>query len=83
MTPFLSMARSVNGARPAVDFYYCVERAPEAQFLEELRAIAHERDDFRLVLVPRETDGFLTGERLAAENEQLASTYVLVCGPRR
>ena len=81
VTPFLSMARSLNGARPAVDFYYCVERAPEAHFLEELRAIARRRDDFRLVLVPRATDGFLTGERLAAETEQLASTDVLVCGP--
>jgi predicted ferric reductase len=82
VTPFLSMARSLNGASgPAVDFYYCVEHAPEAHFLDELHSIARERDGFRVVLVPRETDGLLTGERLAAENEELASTDVLVCGP--
>jgi predicted ferric reductase len=81
VTPFLSMARSLNGAGPAVDFYYCVEHAPEAHFLDELRAIARARDGFRIVLVPRETDGFLTAERLAAENEQLAGTDVLICGP--
>jgi predicted ferric reductase len=81
VTPFLSMARSLNGVGPAVDFYYCVERAPEAHFLDELRSIARERDDFRVVLVPRESDGFLTGDRLAAETEGLASTDVLVCGP--
>jgi predicted ferric reductase len=81
VTPFLSMARSLDGTGPEVDFYYCVERAPEAHFLDEFRSIARERDGFRVELVPRETDGFLTGARLAAENEQLASTDVLVCGP--
>jgi predicted ferric reductase len=81
VTPFLSMVRSLNGAGPAVDFYYCVEHAPEAHFLDELRSIARERNGFRVVLVPRQTDGFLTGERLAIENEDLASTDVLVCGP--
>ena len=81
VTPFLSMSRSLDGANAAVDFYYCVERAPEAHFLDELHSIARERDRFRVVLVPRETEGLLTGERLAAENEDLASTDVLVCGP--
>ena len=81
VTPFLSMSRSLDGAGRAVDFYYCVEREPDAHFLDELRSIARERDDFRVSLVPRDRDGFLTGGRLAAENEELASTHVLVCGP--
>ena len=81
VTPFLSMARSLDGNAPDVDFYYCVEQVPEAHFLDELRAIERQRDDFRLTLVPRETDGFLTGERLARENEDLGSADVLVCGP--
>jgi predicted ferric reductase len=81
VTPFLSMARSLNGRARDIDFYYCVEHAPEAHFLDELREIARERDDFRIVLVPRETDGFLTAERVAAEHEDLGSADVLVCGP--
>ena len=81
VTPFLSMARGLNGDARAIDFYYCVEHAPEAHFLDELRAIAGERDDFRVVLVPRDTDGFLTAERLAREQEDLGSADVLVCGP--
>jgi predicted ferric reductase len=81
VTPFLSMSRSLNGAWRAVDFYYCVEHEPEAHFLDELHSIARERDEFRVVLVPRDRDGFLTGDRLAAENEELPSTDVLVCGP--
>ena len=81
VTPFLSMARSLNGAARDIDFYYCVEHAREAYFLDELRAIARERAGFRVVLVPRETDGFLTAERIAREHPDLGSADVLVCGP--
>jgi predicted ferric reductase len=81
VTPFLSMARSLNGERVAVDFYYCVEHEPEAHFVDEIRAIAREREDFRVVVVPRERDGFLTAERLAAENPDLGSAEILICGP--
>lgn len=81
VTPFLSMARSLNGDRRAVDFYYCVEHEPEAHFLDEIRSIARGRNGFRVSLVPRDRDGFLTAERLAAENADLASADVLVCGP--
>ncbi|MDQ3381804.1 MAG: ferredoxin reductase family protein [Actinomycetota bacterium] len=81
VTPFLSMARSLDGSRKSIDFYYCVEREPEAHFLDELREIARSRQDFHLVLVARDTDGFLTGERVAREHEDLLSADVLICGP--
>jgi predicted ferric reductase len=81
VTPFLSMARSLNGSARDIDFYYCVEHEPEGHFLDELHAIARGRDDFRVTLVPRERDGFLTAERVAREHEDLGSADVLVCGP--
>jgi predicted ferric reductase len=81
VTPFLSMARSLDGAGRDVDFYYCVEHAAEAHFLDELRAIAREREDFHVTLVPRETEGFLTAGRLAQEHKDLHSADLLVCGP--
>ncbi len=82
VTPFLSMARGLeNGHGPAVDFYYCVEHAEEAHFLDELREIALRRDDFDVVLVPRDTDGFLTAERVSREQPDLGSADVLICGP--
>jgi predicted ferric reductase len=81
VTPFLSMARSLNGAALAVDFYYCVEHEQEAHFLDEIRAIARERGDFRVAVVPRDREGFLTADRLAAENQDLAVADVLICGP--
>lgn len=76
VTPFLSMARSLDDdERPHVDFYYCVERAEEAHFIDELRA------RIPVTLVPRDEQGFLTAERLAAEQRDLASAEVFVCGP--
>jgi predicted ferric reductase/mono/diheme cytochrome c family protein len=82
VTPFLSMARSLgDGHGVPVHFYYCVERLEEAHFVDEFRAIAARRDGLQITLVPRDTDGFLDAERLAAENADLAVTDVLICGP--
>jgi predicted ferric reductase len=82
VTPFLSMARSLDRADgPAVDFYYCVEHLEEAHFLEELREIEARREDFRVTIVPRDREGFLTGARLAREVPGLGQAHVLICGP--
>jgi predicted ferric reductase len=76
VTPFLSMARSLNGdERPDVTFYYCVEHPEEAHFVEELRG------SVPVTLVPRDEQGFLTAERIAREHSDLAAAEVLVCGP--
>jgi predicted ferric reductase/mono/diheme cytochrome c family protein len=82
VTPFLSMARSLGTEEgPAIDFYYCVEHQEEAHFLDELRAIAGQRVDFRVVVVPRDTDGFLTAQRLEEELGDLSAAHTLICGP--
>jgi len=82
VTPFLAMARSLKPDEDvAVDFYYCVEEDAEAFFLDELRELERSRPGFRVTVVARDRDGFLTGERLAAEVDDLGSTEVLVCGP--
>jgi len=82
VTPFLSMARALRDHdRVDVDFYYCVEREEEAHFLDELRAIAARRRGFRVVLVPRDRDGLLNVERLAAQQPDLRAADVLICGP--
>jgi predicted ferric reductase/mono/diheme cytochrome c family protein len=82
VTPFLSMARSLGDADGVpVHFYYCVERLDEGHFLDEFRAIAARRGGFEITVVPRDTDGFLSAERLAGENPDLAEADVLICGP--
>jgi predicted ferric reductase/mono/diheme cytochrome c family protein len=82
VTPFLSMARSLRYANePAVDFYYCVEHAEEAHFLDELRAVAARRKDFRVFLLARDEVGFVTAEQLANESGELTTREILICGP--
>ncbi|MDF2752375.1 MAG: hypothetical protein K0S82_758 [Gaiellaceae bacterium] len=82
VTPFLSMARSLDTeGGPTIDFYYCVEHEDEAHFLDELQAVAARRADFRVVVVPRDRDGFLTAERLQKELGDLAAAHALICGP--
>ena len=82
VTPFLSMARSLGDrSGQSIDFYYCVEHDEEAHFLDELQAIARRRDDFRVSVVARDREGFLTASRLAEEQPDLASAHVLICGP--
>ena len=82
VTPFLSMARSLGDrSGQSIDFYYCVEHDEEAHFLDELHAIAARRDDFRVTVVPRDREGFLTATRLAEEHDDLANAHVLICGP--
>jgi predicted ferric reductase/mono/diheme cytochrome c family protein len=82
VTPFLSMARGLGDHDSLdVDFYYCVERAEEAHFLDELQAIAERSRGFRIVVIPRDRDGFLSVERLAAEHDDLEQADVMICGP--
>ena len=82
VTPFLSMARSLGDrSGQSIDFYYCVEHDNEAHFLEELRAIESRRDDFRVTVVARDRDGFVSASRLAEEHGDLTSAHVLICGP--
>jgi predicted ferric reductase len=80
ITPFLSMARSLDPERFDVDLYYCTAHLDETYFADELAALAPERG-FRLHLVPEDSDGFLTAERLRAELPDLADREVLICGP--
>jgi hypothetical protein len=76
------MARSLRYANePAVDFYYCVEGAEEAHFLNEFREVAARRGDFRVFLVSRDEVGFLTAAHLAKESGELATREILICGP--
>jgi predicted ferric reductase/mono/diheme cytochrome c family protein len=82
VTPFLSMARSLDGGdEPVVDFYYCVERREEAHFLDEFQAISDRRGDFRVHLVPRDEAGLPSARLVAERSGALSHRDVLICGP--
>jgi predicted ferric reductase len=83
VTPFLAMARALELEleRHAIDFYYCVDHRDDAVFLDELTELADAHPQLRLHLVPADTDGFLTAERVAETTEDLPSQHVFLCGP--
>ncbi len=81
ITPFLSMARSLDHQRYGVDLYYCTAHADEAYFMDELTAIAEGGGSLRVVPVHEDEVGFLTAERVAETSGGLDGRDILVCGP--
>jgi predicted ferric reductase len=82
ITPFLSMARTIDG-EPGhqVDLYYCTERAEEAHFLEELDEIADRTPGLRVIPVRKTWLGFLTAADIEGASRDLPHTEIFICGP--
>ncbi|HUH07135.1 MAG TPA: ferredoxin reductase family protein [Egibacteraceae bacterium] len=81
VTPFLAMARSLDLGEHEVDLYYCAQDTGSMVFLDELQELAAGEGGLRLFTVPFDSDGFLTGERVAATSDDLPSRHVFLCGP--
>ncbi len=80
ITPFLSMARSLDHQRYRVDLYYCTAHAAEAYFMEELTAIGR-HGALRVIAVQEDEVGFLTAERVVETSDEVDGSDVLICGP--
>lgn len=80
ITPFLSMARSLDG-RCQVDLYYCTEAAEEAHYLDELFEIADRTPGLRVVPVRKVWLGYLTAEDIGAASLPLQEQDIFICGP--
>ena len=81
VTPFLSMARSLGDGGPAVHFYYAVERVRGGALPGRVpgdrgaaRRLRGHRRAARARRLPH-------GRAAAAENPELGSSDVLICGP--
>jgi predicted ferric reductase len=82
VTPFLSWIRSIDGEFDrTVDFYYSVAHAPDALYLDEIRAVTEQHPSLRLRLVCADTDGQLTPEEVVHAISPQASPWVYMCGP--
>ena len=82
LTPFLSMARSLQPEEPyEIDLYYCVENERETYFLEEFQAIDAVQPGLRVIPCIREHTGLITAERIAETSGDLATLDYLICGP--
>jgi predicted ferric reductase len=81
VTPFLSMARSLDGADYDIDFYYGMERGDEGYFLDEFYAIADRYPKMKVVPIRRDLLGFLSAEDVEGLSKDIAEKDILICGP--
>jgi predicted ferric reductase len=81
ITPFLSMARSLEGEPFEIDLFYAMEHGGEAYFLDELFAIADANPLLKIVPIRRDALGFVTADDIAAVSADLHEREVLLCGP--
>ena len=81
VTPFLSIARSINPDGYEIDFYYATEDHDAAVFLDELYAIADRHPTLRIIPIPADTMGFLSAEDVRGASGDLSRTDIFLCGP--
>lgn len=81
ITPFLSIARSLDMTDYEIDLYYCTQDADEAVFIDELRAIADRHPTFRVIPFPFDPLGFLTAEKVQNMSGEASQAHIYICGP--
>lgn len=78
ITPFLSMARSLDGSYD-VDLYYGAKTRAEAYFLDDLTELAERIGGLRVIPAPEDEVGFVTADWI--ERDSGLDADVLICGP--
>jgi predicted ferric reductase len=81
ITPFLSMARSLDRTGHEIDLYYCTEAADQAYFLEELFQVADRNPRVRVIPIRKVHLGFLSADDIEAASRDLPEKDILICGP--
>jgi predicted ferric reductase len=81
ITPFLSMARSLDGTGQEIDLYYCTEAADHAYFLEELFQVADRNPRVRVIPIRKVSLGRLSADDIEAASRDLPEKEILICGP--
>jgi predicted ferric reductase len=81
LTPFLSMARSLENGDHEIDFYYCMENGHQGYFLDELYDIADRIPRLRVAPIRRDRLGFVSASDIAGLTRGLVDKDILICGP--
>lgn len=80
VTPFMSMAKAL-GPDQQVDLYYSVKQADDGFYLDELRKLAAQKSNLKLIFHKTEKDGFLTTDMIFSKSKDLFDAAFLICGP--
>ena len=81
VTPFLSIARSLDTDALDIDFFYCTDDADAAVFLDEFYAIADRHPRLRVIPIRADAMGFLTAADVQAVSGDLSRSEIFMCGP--
>lgn len=81
ITPFLSMARSLDSSGYQIDLFYATETKDQAHFLDELYEIADRDPRVRVVSVRRDNLGRISAEDVCGTMRDLVHKDILICGP--
>jgi predicted ferric reductase len=81
ITPFLSMARSLDGTVREIDLYYCTEAADHAYYLNELFQVADRNPQVRVIPIRNVDLGRLSADDIQAASRDLPQKEILICGP--
>src|SRR4051794_4597431 len=80
ITPFLSWARTVDDEL-RVDLYYCMSRADQGHFLDEIYEIADQHPRLRIIPISKSSLGRLTVDDIEGVNPSVWNGHVYICGP--
>lgn len=82
ITPFLSMARSIDASAYEIDFYYCTEGPEHAHFLDELYELADRFPQFRVIPVRKRSLGRISADDIVGVSRPIQEgAAILICGP--
>jgi predicted ferric reductase len=81
ITPFLSMARSLESDAYEVDLYYCTRPGDAAYFIDELFDIADRHLRLRVIHIRKDFIGRLTTKDIEGASGGLVDKDILICGP--
>lgn len=81
ITPFLSMAATLDNSDYSVDLYYSANTEGEAVFLDKLVALAEWNGCLRVIPFFADVRGFLTAEIISEMSSGLGDKDIFLCGP--
>lgn len=81
ITPFLSMARSLNDSDYRIDLFYCTSEKDEAVYSDELQNIAWANKNFRMLSWCSGENGRINASTVAKLSNGLEQKAILLCGP--
>jgi predicted ferric reductase len=81
ITPFLSMARSLENSGFSIDLYYCTHEIAEAVYMDQLQRIAAGNKSFRMVSWCSADIGRIDAKAVSRMSGGLAEKAILLCGP--